>query len=498
MLKMGVIAKQSIFSSAINYLGVLVGIVSALLIYPLNLDMYGYISYLYGSAQFLIHFASLGTISLVVKFFPQFKSKTKGHFGFLFFILLATIISWSIFAGVIYFNQTPFIGWMEKIKMGYADLDQNLKYIIILTGIVALISIFIQYISNFKKIVIPTFLNNFLFKLFLPLIVFLNFKSLLSDENSVISTIGFFLFVLLALIVYTKFIGELKLKPNLKIWNKSLRKEVGTYWLFGMLQSIGSKLAFRIDIIMVSMMLGFSLGGVYGIILVLANMIDIPNKSIAQISSPIISEAWKTGDTDNIKNIYTKSSIILITIGLFLFGGVWLNLDDVFSISTNTARLSEGKYVFLFLGLAKIVDLATSVNSHIIIFSKYYKVNLLFMLGLGFLNIYLNWHFIGLYGVTGAALATCISLVCFNVAKYLFILVKMKMQPFSSETMKIVLIFFIAFGASAWIPDIGHPLANIFIKSLVFSMIYISSVLFFKISEDIQQLVYTFVGRFKK
>lgn len=120
------------------------------------------------------------------------------------------------------------------------------------------------------------------------------------------------------------------------------------------------------------------------------------------------------------------------------------------------------------------------------------------MLGLGIMNIFLNWYLIGLYGATGAAIATCISLVCFNVAKYMFIWLKLNMQPFSVETIKVIAIFFAAYLGSVWIPSVGHPIANILMKSLVFSMIYISSVLFFRISEDIQQLVYTFVGRFKK
>jgi O-antigen/teichoic acid export membrane protein len=269
------------------------------------------------------------------------------------------------------------------------------------------------------------------------------------------------------------------------------------YWLFGLLQNVGSMLAFRIDVIMVAMMLGYSFTGVYSIVLVLATMIEIPNKSIIQISGPIISEAWVKDDLVKIEDIYKKSSLNLIIIGLFLFGGAWLLLDDVFVISTNTAALAEAKYVFLFLALAKLIDLATSVNTQIIIYSKYFRYNLFFVLGLGVMNVILNYYFIGKYDLIGAAMATCLSILAYNIMKLIFIIIKVKIHPFTIQTLKVAGIFLIAFIIVWLIPSAGLPILNMLIKGALFSIIYISAILFFRISSDIQQLVFTFVDRFK-
>ena len=71
---MGVIRKQAGYQSLFNYLGTAIGAVAVLWIYPLELEAYGLAQFLVGTGQFLIPFASLGLITLVVRFYPEFKS----------------------------------------------------------------------------------------------------------------------------------------------------------------------------------------------------------------------------------------------------------------------------------------------------------------------------------------------------------------------------------------------------------------------------------------
>jgi O-antigen/teichoic acid export membrane protein len=387
---------------------------------------------------------------------------------------------------------------METLKLGNADLDNNLDYIFILTVLQSFIAFFTFYTSNFNRIVIPNLITNFLFKLFLPALILLFYFDYILEDQLPYYLIGFSAFALAGLVIYTGILGQLKLKMNAKIFRKDLIRRMSGYWLFGLLQNVGSMLAFRIDVIMVAMMLGYSFTGIYSIVLVLATMIEIPNKSIIQISGPIISEAWTKNQIEKIAEIYKKSSLNLIVIGLFLFGGSWLLLDDVFMISTNTKALADAKYVFLFLALAKLIDLATSVNTQIIIYSKYFRYNLLFVVSLGIMNTILNYYLIGKFELLGAAIATCLSIFIYNIMKLIFILVKVKIQPFSINTLRVLGIFTLSFVVVLLIPSTDLPLLNMLIKGGLFSMIFISTILFFKISEDIQQLVFTFVDRFKK
>ena len=69
-----------------------------------------------------------------------------------------------------------------------------------------------------------------------------------------------------------------------------------------------------------------------------------------------------------------------------------------------------GKFVVLFVMLGKLIDMASGANGEIIGLSKYYKFNMYCILFLAVLTVVGNYFLIPALGVTGAALATAISL----------------------------------------------------------------------------------------
>jgi len=52
-----------------------------------------------------------------------------------------------------------------------------------------------------------------------------------------------------------------------------------------------------------------------------------------------------------------------------------------------------------------------------------------------------NMLFIPMYGLTGAALATAMSVFLINTIRFFFLLIVMKIQPFSLNTLKALLAF---------------------------------------------------------
>ena len=85
---MGVIQRQGLKHSIVQYTGVLIGALTQLYLVPHVLDAYGLAMGLMASAFFLAPLTSLGTHVLAVRFFPDFKNKENGHNGFLWLLLL--------------------------------------------------------------------------------------------------------------------------------------------------------------------------------------------------------------------------------------------------------------------------------------------------------------------------------------------------------------------------------------------------------------------------
>jgi O-antigen/teichoic acid export membrane protein len=270
------------------------------------------------------------------------------------------------------------------------------------------------------------------------------------------------------------------------------------YALYGVLGSIGTVFAFSIDTIMVAPLTNYDEGGLYSIALFIGNAIAIPLAAINGIAAPIISNAWGKGDRAEIVKIYNRSSVLLFTAGVFLLALVWLSLGDVFRLSSKYEELILGQYVVLIIGLARVIDMTTGVNGSIIGYSRYYRFNLLALLVLSFGNVLMNYLLIPKYGITGAAIATAISIALFNIIKFVFIWLVFKMQPIRLTFLWVFLLAVVAYIVSSLLPSTGIPLINILIRSGMCVLLFAGPLLYLKLVPDINEFVLEAWKKIKK
>ena len=126
-------------------------------------------------------------------------------------------------------------------------------------------------------------------------------------------------------------------------------------------------LAFKIDSLMVSTLIDFENNGVYTIALFIGNAIAIPTTAILQIASPIVADAIKNKDIPQVDSLYGKSSLNLLIFGVLLFVLVMAGILDLFHLMpTDNFDIHSGYYIVMAIGLAKLVDMATSINLSLI------------------------------------------------------------------------------------------------------------------------------------
>lgn len=252
---------------------------------------------------------------------------------------------------------------------------------------------------------------------------------------------------------------------------------------------IGNILVYKIDIVMIGLLLSATKVGYYSIFLFLTVVIEIPLNAVERISSPMISAAFERNDLEEISNIYKKTSVNLVIIGIVLFALLWMNMPTFFAVMTNGEDLLIYKTVFLFLALAKIFDMVTSVNFHIIAYSKYFRMNTLFILVLAVLNIVLNYWLIGELDIIGAAISTAISMFVFNVLKTIFILIKYKMHPFRWEYILLTLFLAVAVFSPLFFPVIFDSILFSLISSGIFCIVFAVTVYKLKLSLEINKMI---------
>ncbi len=484
---MGVIQRQSIKTSVVSLAGVVVAGFSTLFIYKLDESIYGTAQFIYGVAAFLTPFASFGISASVLKFFPHFKAEIHKYFNSSM-LLLGVIMS--LFLCVFMLFQDAFYGFLMTLGIDSTGLIQS--YIIIVIPLVFAISVnqvLISHAANQLRIAIPELINTVLYKVFLAVLILSIYFGYASEQIIAPAILLFFIAVAISLFVYLWSLRAIRLRAGLLEVGIVKFKEIMKYSGFSGLNIIGSTLAFRVDVIMIGSMLSMEAVGIYSILMFLTNVIEIPRRSISKIASPIISNAWEVSDVDEIEGIYKKSSINIMIAAIGVFLVIWFSLPVLDWLATGVDRFYVGRYVFLFLALGKLIDSLMSVNSEVIIYSKYYKANLYFVLFLGISNVILNYLLIKEYQLLGAAMATSLSYLLFNLLKFIYIWLRFKISPFTFRTAKLLglALFLFAVGQSA-MSYFESVVAYLLTIALV-SMIYAASVYFLAISDDANQIV---------
>ncbi len=496
---MGVIQRQGFKHSLVNLVGVGIGLMSTLFIYPRALELYGLAQIILASSVLLMSFFTLGLNVVAVRYFPTFKDPSSGHRNFLSFLLVGGFVGFVLFLFLFPLVKILLVDYLFANNSRVELFEENIIYIIPLVFLMIFNFLLLKYVSNFHRVVVPTILDQILIKLSLPVLVILFLMDMINYQLFFIGLIINYVVVLLGLIFYTKALGQLHLGKDFGFIDRPLFKEMRKFSFYGLLNALGSQLAFRIDTIMVGAMVGIASGGVYSIVNVIIDVITKPAKAIHAIATPIISENWSKNNTKDIDVIYKKSSIVLLLFGFYVFFGIWLSIDDLFHLMPNTEQLMKGKYVVLFLGLGKLVDLATSVNSPIIGMSPKFKFNFYALMTLAVLNVFFNILFIKVFelGMVGAALATLLSLTLFNIGKAIFIYIQFKLNPFTRKTFFLLLIALTCFYVSYILPFDFHALTNILIRSILFSILYLGACYVSQISDDFNENVNKVLGRMR-
>jgi O-antigen/teichoic acid export membrane protein len=186
----------------------------------------------------------------------------------------------------------------------------------------------------------------------------------------------------------------------------------------------------------------------------------------------LVSKALKENKLDEIKKLYIQSSLNQLIIGGALFAFLWASIDAIYQIVPGA--FSQGKMVVFYIGLSRLFILITGISGPIIVFSKYYRVNLLFNLFLVGLTIFSNYILINKFGMVGAAVATAITFLTYNILKVVYIEYRFKMQPFTIETIKSIIVLIITGLIGSYIeifPQI--PLLSIILKSIIIAILLI-------------------------
>lgn len=493
---MGIVKRQSVKFSIVSYAALLLGTINVLFIYPFAFDPeeLGLIRFILEAALMIVPFISLGFGNVIIKYFPHFKNDSKTNNGFLFFVYVIPIFAFIIFVlFLLLFKEDIYHYYSEKNSL----FEKFLIFVVPLSGLILLSYLSQSYCYNFQRIVVPNILNNLLIKITLPVLALLYYYQVIMLNQLMNGVVLTYVIILIGFLVYIHSLGHFSLKPQLSFLDKFKIKEIANYSFYGILSGIGSVVALRIDTFMIASMVDLTNTGIYTIAVFIAGVIAVPYKAVVNIGTSIIAKAWAENDIDTINMIYKKSSLILLILGMFIFLFIWLSIDDFFAIMPNGEKYISGKNVVLILGIAKLIDVSASMNDNIINYSKYYRFNFYAIIILAILNLTNNLLLIPEYKIVGAAFATLISITIFNIIKMVYIKRKVGILPFTIKTIYVLAIGMCSIIIFQFIPKTEYAILNVIINGAFLSLVFLGPILYFKLSEDLNDVTEKLINRFR-
>ena len=498
---MSTIRKQSIISSLVVYLGFALGFFNTYLFTReggFTKEEYGLTGFFIAFANIMYSVANLGMITYIHKFFPYYKDrlpKEKNDMITIALVICTTGFLMVTIAGILFKDVL-----IDRIFNNSPGIIQYYYWIFIFGFGLTVFSIFEAYSWQQGNAVLTNFSKEVLFRILITLLIVLATVGLIRKFDIFIKLYSFlYLFIALVVAGYFAFTRRLHLTLSVSKLTRRLSKKIVTLVSFVW----GGHLIFTIsnvfDTIVLAAVLpnGLAYAGIFTLAQNISSLIQAPQRGIISSSVGPLSQAWKDKDFVRINRIYHRSSInqLIFSTGMFML--IWLNFEDAISTLKFQEAYAEAKWVFFFLGLAKIIDMGTGLNSQIIGTSTHWRFEFTSGLLLLTLALPLNFVLTRQMGLIGPAISNLIAFSCYNFIRYWFLLKRFKMQPFNRNTVYTVLLAMVCYSASFLLFRDQQGFLWMTLRSLLFLILFGVGVVKLTLTPDLQPVLNTLRKRLK-
>lgn len=496
---MSQIRRQSIISSIMVYGGFALGFFNTYLFTKeggFSKEEYGLTGIFIAIASLMFSFASLGMPSYITKFYPYYNDNLdKKRNDVLSIALLVSLIGFCFvaFAGF-YFRD------IVIRKFGYSPQLIKYYYWIFPFGLgLTLYSILESYAWQLKKSVLTIFLREVQFRLFTTILILLSFAGLLASFDLFIKIYSFtYLGIAIILLVYLLTKGYIHFTFHISIVTKKFLKKILVFVSFVYGGALLYSISLVFDSLVIASVLQEGLGAVaiYTVAQNIASLIQAPQRAINASSLAALSQAWKDKDMPRIQRIYKQSSINQLIFSVAIFSLIWLNFTDgIFTFKMQKVYL-DARWIFFYIGLYRIIDMGTGVNSQIIATSTRWRFEFLTGVILLLITLPLNYILTRYYlGILGPAIANIFSFTLYNIIRYWFLKKKFNLQPFTKHTLYTILLATACYFVCYLLFDKHMGLGWIITRSMVFLALFIPGTIWLNLSSDIAPVWQTVMKR---
>lgn len=415
----------------------------------------------------------LGLDNAAVKYVAQLANTGKDEklkdviraiikYSFIASILVAALLY--LLAG--YFETAIY----HKIGLEYVliHLSISIPFTVVMTTILAVTQGFklMQYTAYCQNLFLP--IANLVLVLFLTAVG----AELAGVLFSVVAS-AFLAFLLALYFLYRVYPGlfEQSVRGN-KLQRSIIRREILGFSSPLMLVVILTTLISWTDTLMLGYFTSSNEVGIYAAAIKTAMIISIILLSFNAIFSPMIADLHGNNELKRLNSLFKFTSRWIYTITLPCFITMVLMSKDIMALFG--LDFVSGWYILDIVAITFFISASTGPVGVMLVMSGNQKMMMYNSIGIFILNIVANYILIQRYGMLGAALASAVSIIGYNIIMLLQVYWKMKMLPYDKKfimpTVNAVMVFI---GAHYVMPLYSHQgIMNILIYAPVLFVVF--------------------------
>ena len=495
---MTTIRKQSIYSSIFIYIGFAIGAFNVLYLFPkyFTKEEFGLTRILVDIALILSTLCTAAAVPVGLKFNPYYKSHQPGKKNDLISVVILTVL----LSCLLLWFAAPWIEPLIIRKFGYRSplLVQYVRLIAPITFSYSLLILMEVFAWNSGKIIAANFMKELFYRGIVLLSILGWIAGFFSGFDQFIGVYAYLYFppVLLLLIILQK-AEPIRMTLSLSKLTKRLYPimfKFGTAYFLSALLNIIAKTNDTLIIASQSAG-GLADAAIFTIATYMITIMDVPQRSMIAAATPEIAIAWKQKDMQKLDRLYKKTALNLLIFAAGILGFVVLGTPLMIEV------LGDGyaglPFLMFTLGLGKLIDLGTGLNSQILQLSKHWKIDLFTNMLFVILSVILNYFLTRSFGISGTAVGSVVAILLYNSVRFLFIRQIYKLQPFSWRNGLVLIITTVTTGILWLIPNYGNAWILIPLKLLVFGGVYATAIIRLNISDDISDLYKQIIIRFR-
>lgn len=478
---MGIVQNQAFKNTITTYLGFAIGAVNVLFLFThfLTDEYHGLVAFILSTANIMMPLLALGVHNSIIKFYSSFKTRNNINSFLTIMLLLPMFVILPV--GLIGYLSFDFITGLLSEKN---EIVQDYVWLIF---VAAICFSYFEVFYSWAKVQMQSVFGNFMKEVFHRVGVLFLFLCIYQEWMDVSQFIyGVIVVYIIRTFVMMLYAFNIR-RPVFRFHKIPNLSSILQYTLLIIIAGSVASIILEIDKFMIGELSEIENVAYYGVAIYIAAVIGVPSRSMHQITNPITAVMLNEKDIKGLEQLYKKSSLNLFIISGLIFLLIVLNIRELYEIIPD--QFSGGLVVVFLVGIAKLSDNILGNNNAILFNSEYYKAVLILGVFLAVIAVTLNVLLIPEYGINGAAFATVIAIFVYNIAKILFVYIKFKISPFSSNTVKTFVLIIVLMGLFYFWEFPFHPMVNIGLKSILIGLCYSGLVYVLNLSEDISAIL---------